>query len=110
MERIIPQTQDMFDAYGRLNGDNDILHYDPEYARKRGFRGTLGHGLMYLAYVADLAARKYGKDWHYRGEISVKFIAPVCPGDELKVSLDDEGQAQCESQFGKTLVGYARLI
>src|SRR5690606_13024723 len=67
MERIIPQTQDMFDAYGRLNGDNDILHYDPEYARKRGFRGTLGHGLMYLAYVADLAARKYGKDWHYRG-------------------------------------------
>jgi len=110
MERLIPQTQAMFDAYGQLNGDNDILHYDDAYARARGFRGTLGHGLMYTGYVAELAARKYGKDWHYRGELTVKYVGPVCPGDQLVVSLADDGEVKCESQFGTTLVGRARLL
>jgi acyl dehydratase len=109
-EKTIPQTQALFDAYGVLNGDNDILHYDDDYARKKGFRGTLGHGLMYTGYVADLAAQRYGKDWHYRGELTVKFVAPVCPGDQLRVTLSDDGTAKCESQFGTTLVGSARLV
>jgi acyl dehydratase len=59
LEKTIPQSQKMFDDYGHLNGDNDILHYDDAYAKKRGFRGTLGHGLMYTGYVCDLAAKKY---------------------------------------------------
>jgi acyl dehydratase len=109
IEKTILQTQEMFDNYGKLNGDNDILHYDHDFAKKRGFRGTLGHGLMYTGYVADLAAKKYGKDWHYRGELIVKYVAPVCPGDELKVSIADDGKAECRSQFGTTLVGSATL-
>lgn len=110
IEKTIPQTQKMFDDYGQLNGDNDILHYDAEFAKKRGFRGTLGHGLMYTGYVADLAARKYGRDWHYRGELTVKFVGPVCPGDELRIMLSDDGKAECVSQFGTTLVGSAKLV
>ncbi len=109
LEKTIPQTQEMFDAYGRLNGDNDILHYDKAYANEKGFRGTLGHGLMYTGYVANLAAKKYGRDWHYRGELTVKFVAPVCPEDRLVVTLNDDGTAQCASQFGTTLVGSAKL-
>ena len=109
MQKTIEQTQALFDNYGKLNGDNDILHYDDAYAKERGFRGTLGHGLMYLGYVADLAAKKYGKDWHYGGEIEVKFIAPVCPGDKLTIEIADDGAAECRSEIGKTLVGHARL-
>jgi len=109
IEKTILQTQELFDNYGKLNGDNDILHYDDQYAKDRGFRGTLGHGLMYTAYVADLAAKKYGKDWHYRGQLQVKFIAPVCPDDLLQVTLHDDGETACSSQFGKTLVGKATL-
>ena len=85
------------------------MHYDDKYAKDCGFRGTLGHGLMYTAYVSDLAAKKYGKDWHYQGQLQVKFIAPVCPGDQLTVQIDDAGEAECSSQFGKTLVGKATL-
>ncbi|WP_420226548.1 MaoC family dehydratase [Pigmentiphaga litoralis] len=109
LKKTIAQTQEKFDNYGKLNGDNDILHYDDAYAKERGFRGTLGHGLMYTGYVADLAAKKYGADWHYRGELTVKFVAPVCPGDELEVTLADDGKAECRSQFGTTLVGSATL-
>jgi len=110
VEKTIPQTQKMFDDYGKLNGDNDILHYDDAYAKERGFRGTLGHGLMYTGYVCDLAAKKFGSDWHYRGELTVKYIRPVCPGDNLVVSVDADGTVQCESQFDVTLVGKASLV
>ena len=109
IEKTVTQTQEMFNNYGHLNGDNDILHYDDAFAQKNGFRGTLGHGLMYTAYVADLAAKKYGRDWHYCGELTVKFVAPVCPGDLLRVTLADNGKAECSSQFGTTLVGSAVL-
>lgn len=109
IEKTIEQTQAMFDNYGKLNGDNDILHYDDAFAKARGFRGTLGHGLMYTAYVSNLAAKKYGKDWHYKGQLTVKFVAGVCPGDQLRVTIEDDGTAKCESQFATTLVGSARL-
>lgn len=109
LEKTIPQTQEMFNRYGHLNGDNDILHYDDAYAKARGFRGTLGHGLMYTGYVCDLAAKKYGRDWHYRGRLTVKYVRPVCPGDRLVVSIDNDGTVECKSQFDTTLVGSAKL-
>ncbi|GAA4321594.1 MaoC family dehydratase [Pigmentiphaga soli] len=109
ISRTIPQTQEMFDDYGRLNGDNDILHYDDAFAKARGFRGTLGHGLMYTGYVCDLAARKYGPEWLSRGRLTVKYVRGVCPGDRLEVSLDEDGTVQCESQYEVTLVGRATL-
>lgn len=109
LRRVIPQTQAMFDAYGVLNGDNDIIHYDDQFAKDRGFRGTLGHGLMYTAYVCDLAAKRYGADWHYRGRLTVKYVRGVCPGDELEVRLEPDGTVACQSQFDTTLVGSATL-
>jgi acyl dehydratase len=109
IEKTVEQTQALFDNYGVLNGDNDVLHYDDAFAKARGFRGTLGHGLMYTAYVSDVAAQKYGRDWHYRGQLTVKFVAGVCPGDHLQVTLADDGTAECKSQFGTTLVGSASL-
>jgi acyl dehydratase len=109
IKRTIPQTQTMFDNYGKLNGDNDIIHYDDAFARERGFRGTLGHGLMYTAYVCDLAAKRFGPDWHKRGRLTVKYIRGVCPGDNLEVRLEPDGTVECESQFDKTLVGTAKL-
>lgn len=109
IEKTIPQTQQMFDDYGRLNGDNDILHYDHDFAVARGFRGTLGHGLMYTAYVCNLAAAKYGPDWMRRGRLTVKYVRGVCPGDELVVSIEPDGTAQCQSQHDTTLVGRATL-
>jgi acyl dehydratase len=109
LEKTIPQTQAMFDRYGEINGDKDIIHYDDAYAKARGFRGTLGHGLMYTGYVCDLAAKKYGPDWHYRGRLTVKYVRGVCPGDRLVVSVEHDGSVECRSQFDTTLVGSATL-
>lgn len=110
VSKTVPQTQDMFDNYGKLNGDNDIIHYDDAFAKARGFRGTLGHGLMYTAYVCDLAARKYGAaEWARGGRLTVKYVRGVCPGDNLEVAIEEDGKVECKSQFDTTLVGSATL-
>ncbi|MFI0370616.1 MaoC family dehydratase [Actinomadura sp. 1N219] len=101
-------TQETIDRYGRINGDNDIIHYDEAYAHARGFRGTLAHGLMVMAYAAEIGARRHGADWHRRGTLSVTWTAPVCPGDEVVIAADGErieGTVQAEP----VLVGTAAL-
>lgn len=91
LQHIVSMTQAKIDRYGQINGDNDIIHYDHDYAVKRGFRGTLAHGPHNMAPAAELGAQRYGRDWFYRGRLSVKWTGPVCPGDEQVTTLDDGG-------------------
>ncbi len=92
--RTIHQTQEMIDRYGHLNGDNDIIHYDRDYALARGFRDTLNHGMMTLGYIADMGAERFGRDWFYAGTLEVKWIDAVCPGEDLVVT-DEDGHITC---------------
>lgn len=97
-------TQATIDRYGEINGDNDIIHYDHEYAVRRGYRGTLAHGLMVMGYAAELGAKEYGADWYSKGELSVVWTAPVCPGDDVVVTLDG-GELRAQVDGEPVLVG-----
>ncbi len=105
LRREVPQTQAMIDRYGRINGDNDIIHYDHDYAVKRGFRGTLNHGMMTMGYIAELGARKFGRDWFYGGELYVKWTGPVCPGDKLVIEVEEDGRTRAEVEAGPVATG-----
>jgi len=109
LEKKIKMTQEIIDQYGRINGDNDTIHYDSELARSRGFRGTLAHGLNIMGYGAGLAARKYGDRWYTEGELYTKWIAPVCPGDDVIVTLTEDGELRGTVAQGSTMVGYAKV-
>ncbi|HYF20705.1 MAG TPA: MaoC/PaaZ C-terminal domain-containing protein [Ramlibacter sp.] len=109
-KREIPITQAMIDGYGRINGDNDIIHYDHAYAVQRGFRGTLLHGPHMTAFGAELGARRYGKDWLTRGRLHTKWVGPSCPGDTFVVELDDNGSLEATSGGGTAMVGQATLV
>lgn len=110
MQREIPITQAMIDGYGRINGDNDIIHYDHAYALARGFRGTLLHGPHMTALVADVGARRYGKEWLTRGRLHTKWIGPSCPGDTFVVEMDEAGRIEARSGDGVAVVGEAVLV
>lgn len=109
MKREIDITQEQIDRYGRINGDNDIIHYDHGYALQRGFRGTLAHGLHMAAFAADLAAKRLGRDWFYKGRLQAKLIGPVCPGDQLVVELGEDGSIEERVAQGLVVVGRAEL-
>ena len=99
-----PITQEKIDRYGRINGDNDIIHYDEAYAHARGFRGTLAHGLMVMAYAAETGARRYGEQWHRRGHLEVTWTAPVCPGDTVTIT-ETAGHIEANVRTGLTMTG-----
>ncbi|MEO8847019.1 MAG: MaoC family dehydratase [Casimicrobiaceae bacterium] len=103
-------SQGTFDRYGRINGDNDIIHYDDVYAKQRGFRGTLAHGLMVMGYMAELAAKQHGDAWYRGGRLKVKWVAPVCPGDTVVAVLGDDGTLHASVGDNETvLVGEASV-
>ena len=109
MQRVFTVTQEIIDRYGAINGDRDIIHYDAEYAAQRGFRGTLAHGLMVQGYANVLAVELYGTEWMERGEIEVKFVRPVFPGDDVTVEIDDSGTLTASNADGPVMVGTAIL-
>jgi acyl dehydratase len=109
MKQEIKITQEMIDRYGKINGDNDIIHYDHQYALDRGFRGTLLHGPHMTAFAAELGAKKFGKDWLYKGRLHTKWIGPSCPGDTFAVELDAAGALSATSGDATALVGSATL-
>ena len=111
LEHKVRMTQEKIDRYGKLNGDWDILHYDHDYCVKRGFRGTLAHGMHNMAPAVDLALEKYGGDFYYRGQISVRWTGPVCPGDAQVTVLDAEDNvvARIENDGGTVMVGKSTL-
>lgn len=109
-KRDIAITQAMIDGYGRINGDNDIIHYDHAYALQRGFRGTLLHGPHMTALAADVGARRYGTDWLTRGRLHTKWIGPSCPGDTFAVEMDESGRIEARSGGEVAMVGEAVLV
>lgn len=109
MKQTIQITQEMIDRYGRINGDNDIIHYDHAYALKRGFRGTLLHGPHMSAFAAELGARRFGRDWHYHGRLHTRWVGPVCPGDAFEVELAEDGTVSARVGEQKAMTGTATL-
>lgn len=102
-------TQEMIDRYGQINGDNDIIHYDTEYARQRGFKAPLAHGLMVQGYASALGAEKYGPDWFSRGEIEVKFVGPLYPDEVITIGIGEDGILDVSAGERTCIVGTARL-
>lgn len=99
----------MINEYSRLNGDEEAIHLNHEHAVSKGFRGTLVHGLYMMAMACDLATELHGSDFLSEGELYVKWIAPVCAGDDLNIEIAEDGQIKADNQLGSTMVGHAVL-
>jgi acyl dehydratase len=87
-------TQARIDAYGRVNGDAERLHYEPAYARSLGFRGTIAHGTMLLSPLLDLALRRHGPAFLSSGRLSIRWTSPVCAGDVQLATIDAGGHIE----------------
>lgn len=91
--------------YYRLNGDRNPLHIDPAVAAKAGFARPILHGMCTFGVVtrAVLAARCEYQPQRI-GAISMRFRAPVFPGDTLRVSIWPCGALQVRAVERDTLV------
>jgi 3-hydroxybutyryl-CoA dehydratase len=76
-------TQAQLDAYCRASGDFNPLHWDPQFAAGTQFGGTIAHGMLTLAFVAEMLAGAFGKAWLESGRLQVRFKGAARPGDRV---------------------------
>jgi 3-hydroxybutyryl-CoA dehydratase len=79
-------TQEMINAYAEASGDFNPIHVDPEYSKSGPFGRTIAHGLMTLAFVAQVLNEWSGGRFDECGEVDVAFVGPVFTSDRVEVS------------------------
>ncbi len=80
LERRVTQSQ--IDAYANASGDHNPIHVDPDFARSVGLPGTIAHGLLEMAILAEAVARWAGGYARVQG-LACRFSKPLQPGDTL---------------------------
>lgn len=86
----------------RLSGDYNILHADPAVAAKAGFKAPILHGLASFGMAARALMLAFGATNGLRlRRISLRFSAPVYPGDTLLTQIWRDGN---EASFRSLVV------
>ena len=76
----------LFGAFQLASGDNDPIHYDVEYCKRRGHPGLLAHGMQVLIQTAAGAGtfpHEVAESLIAMLDISGRFLAPVYENDTL---------------------------
>ncbi|MDQ1081363.1 MaoC/PaaZ C-terminal domain-containing protein [Pseudoroseomonas cervicalis] len=78
--------------YYRLNGDDNPLHTEPEVAARAGFPRPILHGLCTLGVVTHALLRELcGYDPARLRVLSLRFSAPVFPGETIRTEIWRDG-------------------
>ena len=73
-------------SFAELSGDHNPIHVNPEYAATTPFGRTIAHGMLTLSRASGMSINHPPMRTIAVVEIrSVKFCAPVFPGDVLRV-------------------------
>ncbi|WEJ59766.1 MaoC family dehydratase [Devosia sp. FJ2-5-3] len=81
-------------VFARLSGDDYEAHTDPAIMAQSSFGGIIAHGALLVGYMSAAGtkairqAREKGNDCApvALGYEGMRFVAPVFPGDALRVS------------------------
>jgi 3-hydroxybutyryl-CoA dehydratase len=92
-------TTERIKAYAEASGDFNPVHLDPEYAKTTQFGGVIAHGMLSMAFVADMMAANFPETWHAGGKMKLRFKAPVFPGET--VTVFGEIQSVRETEHGR---------
>lgn len=79
----------------RLSGDRNPLHSDPKFAAMGGFDKPILHGLCTFGFTGRaLLHAMCGSDPQRFVSMAARFSKPVLPGQELTVSIWDDGSGR----------------
>ncbi len=106
-ERKVVLDERAFSAFAALTGDKHPIHYNEDYARSRGLKAPISHGLLIVAMTA-LGATSISERLHdsmvAMVGVSAQFVSPVYLG-ELVAIRNRVGDLQPKSN-GLSLVRF----
>lgn len=112
----ITKTIDQADieAFAAVTGDHNPVHVDEMFAQQTRFGRRIAHGMLTASLISSVLANKLpGEGSVYLGQ-TLKFVAPVFPGDEVtarvtvKAVREDKPivtlETICVNQRGETVI------
>jgi len=91
LERTL--TQDDFDAFAQLSGDDNPIHVDPDFARRSRFGRTVSHGMLLSTVLGGLLDRLAPGSRQVSQKLM--FPAPTYAGEPMRFSVvrkSDDGR------------------
>jgi acyl dehydratase len=108
--------QEMVTAYAHASGDHNPIHLEADFAAASQFGAIVAHGMLTLAFVAQMMSEAFGLAWQERGTLKVRFKGPACPGDEVTTfghvvrETEKDGETMVECAVGLKNQQGAELI
>ena len=93
-------TREDTENFGDLTRDFNPVHYEARWARAKGFRGLICHGLLVGSMICEFGGQV---GWLATG-MKFKFLKPVYFGDTVQCNLtitkiEGNGRAEAEAFF-----------
>ena|SRR3954453_20707397 len=80
-------TQQDVEAFAEVSGDRNAVHLDAEYAAKTSFKGRVAHGMLSASFISGVLGTKLPGGGTIYVSQSLRFLAPVRPGDSVKTCV-----------------------
>jgi 3-hydroxybutyryl-CoA dehydratase len=79
-------TLDMMGHFRVITGDSNPLHTDKIFANAHGYPERVSYGMLTASFYSTLVGMFLPGKYALLQSVDTSFIAPVFPGDKLKVS------------------------
>ncbi|HVO96594.1 MAG TPA: hypothetical protein VMT15_00935 [Bryobacteraceae bacterium] len=80
--------------------DSENQIHDDKVAAEYGFRGGLVPGVTVYGYMASALLNFVGPRWLDRGAMDVRFFEPFYEGEQVLVSVSEEGEGRWQARAG----------
>ena len=77
-------TQDDFNRFAELSGDDNPIHVDPEFSARTRFGKTVAHGMFLYSLICGVLAKHFPNASQVSQDLM--FPAPSYVGEEITVS------------------------
>ena len=81
-----------------VTGGKDTLniHTDDEVAQKAGHPRAVATGRHPVCFIAEEMTKIFGKGFIENGNLDVKFIKPIFPGDTISIEFSPNSKVESE--------------
>lgn len=78
-------TQDEFNRFAKLSGDDNPIHVDPEFSARTRFGKTVAHGMLLYSLACGVLAKHFPTATQVSQDLM--FPTPSYVGEEIMISL-----------------------